>query len=681
MPLRKSSPESKNSASSEGGSKGYVNNLLRTFGQGVLFEFEDEAEAFLRTQVLPKFLGGTDKPYKEVRDEIRASIKDFAKKNPKTAFAANVGGAVASAVVPVGAALRAGSLGGRVLAGSATGAGLGGVAGAGLAEEVSDIPESVTAGVATGAALGAGLPLAGYAVRKTVVPLAKTISELAKSAVTNPQKRAINIIAKRLEEGGVTDETLAKLKAEVKPMALADLPPAGVIALSKLISQMGDKGAEFAKALDVRQFGEGNVEGALSRITKDVEKAGLPTQDITAARKGIDVIKREKGGEAYKKSFDFAITPQLRSQLSPIFSRPSMKNIVRDARNLAAEGGDSFGGNTLDSIDMKGLNYIVKALGSRSRSMMSENPDMALAIGKTRKDLTTLLDGANPDYKKARSLYADAFDKEEALEFGLKFRRLRPEEIKAKILDFGDDQLESFRTGVSQRLMDEIEGAKAGGNIAKILTDTQRKLGQLKASLPKGKYKKFVDSLEKESTMAASRGRYLSGSQTGMIAMAERQIAEEGLGAADDALQSMKRGGASGLIGSMIERAMPLRQGLGANTREEIGKRLFATQPAQRASAIEEIMAKRAGRPSVQPPRLPASPPPIGLRGLAREGLPATSLFAPAQEIASRVSPSMPVPSLLSSAEAGQVPVQEIYTAPNGLKYAITEQGATLLGE
>lgn len=36
---------------------------------------------------------------------------------------------------------------------------------------------------------------------------------------------------------------------------------------------------------------------------------------------------------------------------------------------------------------------------------------------------------------------------------------------------------------------------------------------------------------------------------------------------------------------------------------------------------------------------------------------------------------------LSSEAQAGTVPVQEIYTAPNGLKYAITEQGATLLGE
>jgi len=50
------------------------------------------------------------------------------------------------------------------------------------------------------------------------------------------------------------------------------------------------------------------------------------------------------------------------------------------------------------------------------------------------------------------------------------------------------------------------------------------------------------------------------------------------------------------------------------------------------------------------------------------------------------------IPSLTSSAEAGQIdtplrlstgamPVQEVYTTPNGLRYAITEQGATLLGE
>ena len=50
------------------------------------------------------------------------------------------------------------------------------------------------------------------------------------------------------------------------------------------------------------------------------------------------------------------------------------------------------------------------------------------------------------------------------------------------------------------------------------------------------------------------------------------------------------------------------------------------------------------------------------------------------------------IPPLASSAQAGQIdtplrlssgaiPVQEIYTNPQGLKYAITEQGATLLGE
>lgn len=39
------------------------------------------------------------------------------------------------------------------------------------------------------------------------------------------------------------------------------------------------------------------------------------------------------------------------------------------------------------------------------------------------------------------------------------------------------------------------------------------------------------------------------------------------------------------------------------------------------------------------------------------------------------------IPSPISPAEAGTVPVQEVYTTPSGLRYAITEQGATLLGE
>jgi len=37
--------------------------------------------------------------------------------------------------------------------------------------------------------------------------------------------------------------------------------------------------------------------------------------------------------------------------------------------------------------------------------------------------------------------------------------------------------------------------------------------------------------------------------------------------------------------------------------------------------------------------------------------------------------------TVFPQAQAGTGPVQEIYTNPQGLKYAITEQGATLLGE
>jgi len=64
---------------------------------------------------------------------------------------------------------------------------------------------------------------------------------------------------------------------------------------------------------------------------------------------------------------------------------------------------------------------------------------------------------------------------------------------------------------------------------------------------------------------------------------------------------------------------------------------------------------------------------------LLRSGIPAAAGLARTPAAAGLLSQALPSP--ISSAEAGTVPVQEIYTNPQGLKYAITEQGATLLGE
>ena len=62
-----------------------------------------------------------------------------------------------------------------------------------------------------------------------------------------------------------------------------------------------------------------------------------------------------------------------------------------------------------------------------------------------------------------------------------------------------------------------------------------------------------------------------------------------------------------------------------------------------------------------------------------RGAIPATARALRTPAAAGLLSQALPSP--ISSAEAGTVPVQEVYTTPNGLRYAITEQGATLLGE
>mgnify|MGYP003136202810 CR=1 FL=1 len=62
-----------------------------------------------------------------------------------------------------------------------------------------------------------------------------------------------------------------------------------------------------------------------------------------------------------------------------------------------------------------------------------------------------------------------------------------------------------------------------------------------------------------------------------------------------------------------------------------------------------------------------------------RESIPATARALRTPAAAGLLAQELPSP--ISPAEAGTVPVQEVYTTPSGLRYAITEQGATLLGE
>jgi hypothetical protein len=153
----------------------FVKGVARQGAQGATLGFADEAEAGLRS--LAK--GGK---YKELRDAIRQQNAAFAAENPGTALAANVAGGLLTGGVASAAAQGAGALGTaarvlapRVNAGASVGqriaqaARVGGVTGAiggaGVANEMEDVPGDVFTGAAVGALAGGTLAGAGEALR------------------------------------------------------------------------------------------------------------------------------------------------------------------------------------------------------------------------------------------------------------------------------------------------------------------------------------------------------------------------------------------------------------------------------------------------------------------------------------------------------------------------------------
>jgi hypothetical protein len=139
--------------------------LARTFGQGASFGFSDELRGVARGLNPFDEIKGFGAGYKSGRDAEREALEQFREDHPKAAFAAELGGGLATGLLVPGAAartipmlgrgLRSAQTGKRVLSAGALGAGEGAVAGAGFADEGDRL-----AGAGYGGLIGGGLGVA-----------------------------------------------------------------------------------------------------------------------------------------------------------------------------------------------------------------------------------------------------------------------------------------------------------------------------------------------------------------------------------------------------------------------------------------------------------------------------------------------------------------------------------------
>ena len=595
----------------------------RAFMKGMLFNFRDEITAILAEPV--SFATGGEE-YKQRLTRERALESAFQQQSPALAIASELGGGLATPAGVLGAAVKGGSMLYKGLKAAGAGAGMGALAGAGAGETAEERVSGAKTGGAIGAAVAPVATAAVPALKFVGGAVAKPAVALTEAFVSEPANRAARMVARRLKEAGVSGKELEALKKSPKPEAIADIDSAGIQSLSRLVAQSGGRGAEMARGLNARQFGDDAISGAAERIERDLISAGAPKTSVRESRVGLDAIKKEKAGALYEKAFQRPVPPKMREELTNIYDRISSSGALNNAKRIASAEGRPFTGDPLSSMTFQDMQYIQRSLrGLSSQQYKAGNSELGKAIKDLRDEFVDVIDGYNPDFKQARGVYAGAEASRAAMEAGENFRKMADAgEIKDFIAKLSPDELHHFRVGVAQSIRRDIEKAADGRNLSDVLANSRRKLRQLSEAFPAKGFKQLEDALEKEATMARTRGSVLGGSQTFQTGQALEEFAAEELGM----LQQMARGAKEG-IGGALAPLLPAGQraamGIGSDTSEQLGRILFSTDPVSRARAIDQV--RRAGTVRGRGAILPELPPePMGLLGRVRQAAPSAAM-------------------------------------------------------
>ena len=585
---------------------GFIANLLRTgVGQGLALGFGDELEAAARTGF------GLLGDYKGTRDDIREQVKDFAKENPNTALAAELGGGLLTGIA--GGARAAGTaLGRKVLEKAGTtglaagiGAGEGAIAGVGSGETAGGRVAGGILGAGIGGTLGAAAPAAIGAVKAGVGRVRSGVSD--KAAQEAADLKALQSI----EEGGMSPEDVLRGLDETRASGVTDamIPDIAGDAtrgLARGASTVASKGRVIAqKALDERAANLGD------EIANDVGNVLAGGKSASEALDEIATRQAANAGNDYDAAFNVdgaPVTVPVTDKLKNLLTLPAFDEAVEQADQLARvdrvglpSAKDLIDGKKIDDLSIKELHYIkmgldeVLGLGKRGQSRTSIGRGLERGLKNARAELIEIIDDASPQidgesaYKTARNKFAGDARLREAIEDGEGFFRMKPDELEAKVGKMSDSEKEAFRIGVAQAVRNSVDSTADLANAGKKIFGNKKQRKLLRAAFPDDKtFEAFEKRMEARIEQVITRGYApRSGSPT---ALREQDVSN--LTQTADAVSSMLMGNPLPAGRSLLER-VTARGGSG-RVAETLSQDLFSTDPAAQREFLERLARRRA---------------------------------------------------------------------------------------
>lgn len=575
-----------------------ISGLGAAAGQGATFRFLDEIVGTARG-ILP---GGITP--QQGRELERAAFEQVQKEQPVAALAAEIGGAAVPALLSFGATAPVSATG---IGTAAARAGLAGIAyGAGGAEGVT---ERIGPALSTGAISAAG----GAATQLIARPVAKVAKEI-KASFQKPEKMGKQAAQKLVKEALDYDKTDINSAIKYitdkggKQYSLADIGP-NTRAYLDAVNVLPGKGKKEAQ-----DFLKKRNEGMLTRIKSDLQEAFGSKASYFDTYKALESARSEGGKLLYKKAMEKKIP--IDDEFVEILKKPSARNAFKKAYELAAEAGVK-----LPRINLKNgkmyteQGYAVKAIDTKLLHWMKLSLDDSIYTGRTplsgvgstqlnlqkatKNEFLDYMDKHNKTYKRARDEWSEKTAIMDKLELGRKFDApgQNVEEIAEEISKMSKSELEAFRNGVLNNIVEKMEKSVAiggrGTNMAFNIIKTPRNRKLLRSTFEPGKsgdakFNKFIDNLTDEIDIKDTSNLIVGNSAT--AGRQEAVSTVKGLVQPSD-FQNLSP---VGLVYSMLKADNPQLQERAARAAaDELTRILIETNPASLKMIAKELSNKK----------------------------------------------------------------------------------------
>lgn len=419
--------------------------------------------------------------------------------------------------------------------------------------------------------LSAALAIPSYFVSRVFSTLADKVG--AYPSAEKGEEEALKMIVNAMEaDAGSVEEALLlahNAMNQNKQLTLADVSTTNA-AILDLVGVLPYKGTKLA-----RDFLEARMNGRFGRLNSDLVKAFGPQASYFETLNSLINTRKREAAPLYKRAFmqevplnDFQLqydpnaTPEMIPRtidlnqefifknsegstevdtINTLLNRPSLQRAANKAEEIALEdnvvlpdfemttNGLAFAsgenkGKLIDEVDMQFLHYMKLALdnelsiANKPLSTSMGNVELAKMMNSKNKFLTIL--DSNPEYKKAREIFAGSMATQEAMDFGLniftnKAYKSDPEKV---IGLYNDAEKEAFRNGVFESVLRQMETSTDNSNVGLKIVGNPRRRKLLRLAFPddmgEDVFNEFISNFQQEIDARAVEVRVLAGSQT-----------------------------------------------------------------------------------------------------------------------------------------------------------------------